>query len=222
MRFPLTASWGVGYGESRRLQFLLYVRDAAGLIPRGCLELPPLYPAVPGDGPRPSCARGLDGVSGQWRSWWTETFGTFEFVECRRLPEPRRDLPELADRPELQRIARDLFDEAQAWLDLRVAECARSTAQLRAAQWWLPVECDIVQEAIAARGWLKRFAAVGPFQLNVSGLPLAGMHGWRISPEHALVTRALRQDPAAYREWLLPVVAELLRSRPVRDTARPM
>jgi hypothetical protein len=107
--------------------------------------------------------------------------------------------------------------QAQAWLDLRVTECARSTALLR-DRLWRPVECDIIQEAITARGWLRRFAAVGPLQLNVSGLPLAGMHGWRLSPGHVLVTRALRQDPDAYREWLLPVVAELLRSRPARDT----
>jgi hypothetical protein len=65
VRFPLRASWGVGYGESRRLEFLLYVRDAAGLMPRGCLELPPLYPPVPGDGTRSVSARQPAGVSEQ-------------------------------------------------------------------------------------------------------------------------------------------------------------
>jgi hypothetical protein len=216
----LQGSWGVGYGESRRLEFLLYVRDAAGLTPQGGLLLPPLQPTVTGDRTRSLPASQLQRLSEQWQTWWTETFGTVEVVERRKLPEPRRDLPELADRPDLQRVARQLFDEAQAWIDRRVAEFVQAT-EPRRARHWLPVEYDIVQEAIAARGWLKRFAAVGPFQLDVSGLPLAGMHGWRISPGHALVTRALRQDPDAYRRFLLPMVADLLRTRPARESGNP-
>jgi hypothetical protein len=218
VKLAVRSDWSAGYSESSRLQFLLYVRDAAGLTPHGGLQLPPLQPAVTADPPKPPSASQLQRVSDQWQSWWTDTFGTVEVVERRKLPEPRQDLPELADRHELQQIARDLFDQAQAWVEQRAVECAERIAHDTTRD-RLPVEYRIVEEAVAARRGLQRLAQVGPFQLTVSGLPLAGMHGQRISAGHALVTRALRQDPDAYRAWLLPLARELVRSRPAQVTS---
>jgi hypothetical protein len=216
MKLAVRSDWSAGYGESSRLQFLLYVRDAAALTPHGGLQLPALQPAVAADLPQSLSASRRQLLSKQWQSWWTDMFGTVEVVERRKLPEPRRDLPELTDRPELQQVARDLFHQAQVWLDLRATECAELIAH-GGTQDRLPVEYRIVEEAVAARRGLERLARVGPFRLSVSGLPLAGMHGWHISAGHALVTRSLRQDPEAYRRWLLPLAQELVRSPTTHD-----
>ncbi|GHI06182.1 hypothetical protein AQI88_28910 [Streptomyces cellostaticus] len=47
-----------------------------------------------------------------------------------------------------------------------------------------------------------------PFELHVWELPVAGAVGWRVSEKHVAVSRALREDAAAYRRWLTPVIRE--------------
>ena len=67
------------------------------------------------------------------------------------------------------------------------------------------VETDLVRDFERR---LRRRAS--GFDLRVDELPVVGVAGWRIGHDHVLITRGLLADPAAYREWLAPVVAGLL------------
>lgn len=200
-------SWHTSYGESPRLMFALYVRDVAGLAPRVNPQLPPLIPrlAVRSDLAEPS---DIDLISRQWATWWQDIFAPVPTVEQRRLPEPRHDLLELDDRPQLQRVARTVYSDGQSW----IAESKTRLApilDLRDDQSWR-VEFDLVKIAQGERRGLKRMSRVKPFDLKVSGLPVDTKQGWHITKYHVLVTRGLREDVVAYRKWLLPIVKELV------------
>ena len=66
-------------------------------------------------------------------------------------------------------------------------------------------ERRLIQEVTRRHRWRR----LHPFHLQITQLPVAGVQGWRVSEDHVVVTRGLRRDVDAYREWLSPVVDEL-------------
>ena len=122
MRFG-GSSWRVSFGEPERLVIALYVRDATGLWAVADPLIPPLEPFV---AVHESLHPGVDRIaaSAQWGEWWAGLLLLGGEVGRVRLPEPRTELRELAGRPALQALAREVFPEASAWAAQRKRETA--------------------------------------------------------------------------------------------------
>ncbi len=203
MRFG-GSSWRVSFGEPERLLVALYVRDATGLRAATVPLIPPLEPFVP---VRESLPPGVDRIaaSTQWGEWWSGLLLLGGEVGRVRLPEPRTELRELADRPALQVLAREVYPEASAWAGQRKRETA--TMMHGPEEGAVRTERRLIQEVTRRHRWRR----LHPFHLQITQLPVATVQGWRVSEDHVVVTRALRRDVDAYREWLSPVVDELAR-----------
>jgi hypothetical protein len=48
-----------------------------------------------------------------------------------------------------------------------------------------------------------------PFQLSITVIPVQTAQGWRLAPEHLLITRSLLADRPAYQALVGPVLTEL-------------
>jgi hypothetical protein len=199
---PWQNSWSVSFGEPERLVVALYVRDAAGLQVATDPLIPPLEPVVTVHELLPP---GVDRIaaSTQWGEWWAGLLLLGGEVGRVRLPEPRTELRELTDRPALQALAREVFPEASAWAGHRKRETA--TMMHSPEEGAVRTERRLIQEITRRHRWRRS----QPFHLQITQLPVAGVHGWRVSEDHVVVTRGLRRDVDTYREWLTPVVDEL-------------
>jgi hypothetical protein len=218
MQLAGTTSWKMGTDEPQSLLMALYVRDAAGLRPRIDPDLPPLEPAVPFDHEQLPMA-GI--ASDQWADWWRQLLdgGGFwpdhksptNMSRLRHDPElqrifywPSRYLPPdfvgLSGAPELQSLVRRHFEAARVWSEARKHEFVALTV----ARQRVSLEWEVVQSI--ERG-LGRKAC--PFALDIRVLPVEAVQAWRLSPNRALVSRALFRDRATYREWLRPIIEEL-------------
>ena len=218
MQLAGTTSWKLSTDEPQSLLIALYVRDASGLHPQVDPDIPLVEPAVPfGEKPSP-----VDRVaSAQWGDWWQQLLdgGGFwpdhksppDMSRLRDDPElqrifywPSRYLPPdfvgLSSTPELQALVRRHYEAARVWSDARKHEfLALSTARQRVS-----LESEVVRTVERGLGRPAR-----PFEFDVRVLPVASVRAWRLSPDHALVTRALFRDRAAYAKWLRPIVEEL-------------
>jgi hypothetical protein len=106
----------------------------------------------------------------------------------------------LSSSPELQALVRSHHEVARVWSEARKHEfVALSSARQRVL-----LESEIVRSVERGLGRTAR-----RFELDIRVLPVAAVQAWRLSPKRALVTRALFMDPAAYREWLRPIIEEL-------------
>jgi hypothetical protein len=218
MQLAGTTSWRMGTDEPQSLLIALYVRDASGLRPQIDPDIPPVEPAVP-SGEKPSDVDSL--ASAQWADWWQQLLdgGGFwpdhksppDMSRLRHDPElqrifywPSRHLPPdfvgLSGTPELQALVRRHHEAARVWSDARKPEFfALSTARKRVS-----LESEIVRTVERGLGRTAR-----PFQFDIRVLPVASVQAWRLSSGHALVTRALFRDRAAYGKWLRPIIEEL-------------
>jgi len=205
------SSWRVSFGEPERLVVALYVRDATGLQVTTDPLIPPLEPIV---AVHESLPAGVDRIaaSTQWGEWWAGLLLLGGEVGRVRLPEPRTELRELTDRPALQALAREVFPEASVWAGQRKRETAKMTHSPEEGA--VRTERRLIQEVTRRHRWRR----LHPFHLQITQLPVAGVQGWRVSEDHVVVTRGLRRDVDAYREWLSPVGG---RTRP-RCCARPL
>lgn len=179
--------WEIHVDQPQPLLIALYVRDAAGLEPTTDPALPPTDPEVPirdfSDLDRAAAAE-------QWAAWWESLIdGTADLNEL--LPP---DFSGLADWPQLRLVVAACFDEAVGWAWERTAE----------HQGRLPDSA--VETAAVHELQLRRGRTVPPFTLRVTELPVAPGTGWWLTEDHVIVTSALRSDPDAYREWLIPVL----------------
>ncbi|MFE9454944.1 hypothetical protein [Streptomyces sp. NPDC006739] len=95
---------------------------------------------------------------------------------------------------------RECFDDAVRWSSARGREDAE--AMTRGDRRGL--ERNLVRAVETEMGRKAR-----PFELQVTELPVVGAVGWRVSQKHVVVSRALREDAAAYHQWLTPVIREL-------------
>ena len=170
----------------------LFVRDAAGLHPRADVDVPPAEPAVE---LRASLAvMATAEVSVQWARWWSQELarqGTADRGFF--LPDAR-----FGDGRELEELFRVCRYDAVRWAGVRKHDEAAALGRDRGR------EGDLVR---AIETQLGRKAH--PFELEVTELPVAGAAGWRVSAQHVAVSRAFRDDIAAYHRWLTPVIREL-------------
>lgn len=194
MRYAETSSWQIRIGPAQGLLIGLFVRDAAGLRSHTDIDLPPLVPTV-------ELRAGLALLSGpdaseQWARWWNG--------ELHQDSENRRTFcapdAKFGDGRELDALTRECHDDAVRWS----ADRCREHADMMTEGDRPDIEGNLVREVERELGRKAR-----PFELSITELPVAGAAGWRIRPEHALVSRALWEDPAAYRQWLTPVIREL-------------
>ncbi|WP_369394656.1 hypothetical protein AB5J72_49510 [Streptomyces sp. CG1] len=172
----------------------LFVRDAAGLRPRAGMDVPPLVPSVE---TRASLAPlAVPEASVQWARWWDRAVTRHEGPDRGFLaPESR-----FGGGEELGVLVRECFDDAVRWSSVWGREYAE--AMMRGDR--RDHEGDLVRAAETELGRKAR-----PFELHVLELPVAGAVGWRVSERHVVVSRSLREDAAAYRRWLTPVICEL-------------
>ena len=172
------------------LVLALFVRDATGLRPWTGLDVPPLAPAVAARGRLAPAARSE--ATAQWATWWQR--------ELARQGRGERGyaMPdaELGDGEELAELFLTHRLEGLGWTAARKGEHAAALHR--------GTEGDLVRAVEAELGRKAR-----PFLLRVTELPVAGPFGLRVSTSHLVVSRTLRDDPAAYEEWLTPVLREL-------------
>ncbi|MFB8176688.1 hypothetical protein ACFC8N_11590 [Streptomyces sp. NPDC055966] len=172
----------------------LFVRDAAGLRPRAGIDVPPLVPAVETRASLVPLA--VPEASAQWARWWDRALTRHEGPD-RGFPAPES---RFGDGEELGVLVRECFDDAVRWSSARGREYAE--AMMRGGR--RGHEGDLVRAVEKELGRKAR-----PFELHVLELPVAGAVGWCVSEKRVVVSRALREDTAAYRRWLTPVIRKL-------------
>jgi hypothetical protein len=179
--------WEIHIDQPQPLLIALYVRDAAGLEPEIDPHLPPTDPEVPR---REFPDLNREAAAAQWTAWWESLLdGT---VDLNAMLPP--EFTGFADAPQLRRILAACFEDAVTWAWERTAE----------HQGRIPdgaVESAAVHELQVRRG-----RTVPPFTLRVTELPVGPGDGWWLTEDHVVVSSALRSDPDAYREWLIPVL----------------
>jgi hypothetical protein len=226
-----TLRWQVTEDCPWDLLMALAVRDLAGLAGRVQPRLPALHPAVrpafsrtagPGDGrtrtsslPRPESSRGrtarpapdatdaapADPLAEQWQAW-------FEVASDRhrRLTAPLLHPPhfEAFDRAiDLQDAVIAHYAAAVGWAQARHAEYVASSVEQHARR-----AADIVDVVREREHELRRQA--GYFRLDLDVLPLAEKGAWIVGPHTVVISASLREDSAAFRDWLRPLVAALV------------
>lgn len=178
-----------------RLMIGLFVRDAAGLNPPAAIDLPRLVPDVE---LRASLAPlAVPAASEQWARWWRRELARQEGPERGfAVPDAR-----YGDGEELDALVHACLDDARRWS----ADRKREVSEAHLSSGYPDVESELVRAVEEEVGREAR-----PFRLDITELPVAGTAGWRVSEGHVVVSHALRTDAAAYREWLAPVVRDLV------------
>ncbi len=214
-----TLRWQVTEDCPWDLLMALALRDLGGLTPIGDPAIPPLAPAVApvlhaatgtvpvqrGSGGHASASRGdprpRETLRDQWQAWFELT------VDRERRPIASLLRPphfEAFDRAiELQDLVMAHYDAALAWTRERHAEYARTSVEQHAKR-----AADIVDVVQEREHVLRRQA--GYFRLDLYTLPLTEAGAWIVGPHTVIVSRSLRDDSAAFREWFTPMVAALV------------
>lgn len=195
MRHAGERSWQMRVESSPDgLLFGLFVRDAAGMQPPTVIDLPRLDPVVELRAVLAPLA--VTAASEQWAGWWEREMARQEGPDRGFFPPDAR----FGDGEELDALVEACREDAARW----VSDVRRQVPDAQPRAGARGVEGQVVDQVEAGLG-----RRVGPFDLLITELPLAGALGWRVSTHHVLVTRALRQDHAGYARWLSPVVREL-------------
>lgn len=200
----------------------LYVREAAGLRPPAAVDLPALDPPV--ELRADLIALAVPAASRQWARWWDRELARQEGPERGFFTPDAR----FGDGAELDALVQACLPDAARWASAARGERAfpapageggSGGGSADADGDWgadgdgnadgttpspFGIEGDLVRAVEAGLGRKAR-----PFDLAITELPLAAPVGWRPTPHHLLVSRALRADAAAYAAWLTPVVREL-------------
>lgn len=140
-------------------------------------------------------------LAAQWQAW-------FEVVSDRhrRLGAPVLHPPhfEAFDRAiELQDAVIAHYDAAAGWAAARHADYVAASADYHARR-----AADIVDVVREREHELRRQA--GYFRLDLDVLPLAEKGAWIVGPHTVVISASLRDDSAAFRDWLRPLVAALV------------
>lgn len=193
MQYAGQPSWQMEVDEPVVLVIALFIRDLAGLRPNTQPALPRLDPVV-----APARQVDVDLCSRQWAGWWRGLLVQGARALAGNAPP---DFTDLAASPELRELLRSEFRTANDWASQR----HREHAQLVMHGPRPGVEGEVVRDAERNLGREAR-----PFRLRITELPVQGQHGWRLGPDDVLVSRSLLTDRDAYRNWLAPVVGELV------------
>jgi hypothetical protein len=209
-------SWRLSVSSPFGLYIGLYVREAAGLRPPAAVDLPALDPPV--ELRADLVALAVPAAAQQWAAWWDRELARQEGPERGFFSPDAR----FGDGAELDALVRACMPDAARWASAarddrrpepappgeRDAAGRPRAGAYRTDDWSPPVpvgtESALVRTVEAELGRKAR-----AFDLTITQLPLAAPVGWRPSPHHLLVSRALRADPAAYRAWLTPILREV-------------
>jgi hypothetical protein len=207
------AAWQVTEDSPTDLLIALYLRDAAGLAPAGEPMLPPIDPVLapqpvlaphPALAPRPSPEappeERIDALRAQWEAWWRRLVRPARYPKLWDLEPP--EFAAFADSPELRQLLRERFREARIWAGRRHEEFG-----IAAVERIHRGDHDVNAVVIACERELGR--RVEPFHLEVIVLPLAERDIWIIGPSSIVVSTRLRDDSAAFREAITPLVHAL-------------
>ncbi|CAG6397721.1 conserved hypothetical protein [Actinacidiphila cocklensis] len=194
MRYAGSPSWLMRIHCPLGLLIGLYARDAAGLRPATAVDVPRLEPAVELRADLAPLA--VPAASEQWARWWEGELARQEGVEHGFFAPDAR----FGDGQELDALVRARLDDARRWS----GERGHEEAEAHRDGSYPDEENGLVRAVEAEIGRKAR-----PFELEVIELPVAGRFGRRLSEGLVLVSRALRADPEAYRDWLTPVLRDL-------------
>lgn len=183
--------------QSRRESHRAETTDGLARVrPAPVLRPQPAHPA--GDAVTAGTANAL---AAQWQAW-------FEVAadRHRRLSAPLLHPPhfEAFDRAiELQDAVIAHYAAAAGWAAARHAEYAAVSAESHRRR-----AADIVDVVREREHELRRQA--GYFRLDLEVLPLAEKGAWIVGPHTVAVSTSLREDSAAFRDWLRPLVSALV------------
>lgn len=192
-------SWRVSVGSSLSMCFALYLRDCAGLGAIGFPAVSPLKPPVRCTDPRQvvHAVGGVTALRVEWEAWWYELVAGRG--EDRALPTPP-DFPELDAMPALQRYTHAHYGTALTWTQ-ESDEARRQRELARAADGTELGFGELVRERELELGRPAR-----NFRLDVVELPLSETRAWFVEPDMLILSEDLKQDEAAFRSYVQPVV----------------
>ncbi|MGD0069174.1 MAG: hypothetical protein ABSB76_37850 [Streptosporangiaceae bacterium] len=179
--------WTIGISHGGDLTFCLYVRDSFKLAPVTAPQIPALIPPVARleaatENLRPQ-------LETQWTRWWADLLRAKSGGQRRKLGEAPDAFPELDGSPELFDAASKVSPEGHAWTNVRKKE-------------FFSIFRSVQDRPLAIQNVVAEHAAVYPFNLSVTCLPVDGKYGWRIAPGHALVSYQLYADYENFLDWL--------------------
>jgi hypothetical protein len=145
--------------------------------------------------------RDRDALRTQWTQWW-ETIVRRELRPLITGLHPPH-FAEFDRTLELQDLIIEHYDAAMAWAQERRDEYARVSLEQHAAR-----AADIVDVVRDREHALRRQA--GYFRLDICVLPLEQVGAWIVGPDSVVMSRSLRDDSPAFRDWFRPIVEALV------------
>ncbi|WP_431247304.1 hypothetical protein [Leifsonia xyli] len=213
-----TLRWQVTEDCPWDLLMALAIRDLAGLGDRVTPVLPGLDPAVSPalqtrrresadrpvrTHPVPLAGRapGEDSLAHQWQAWFEVAADRHRRVAAPLLRPPHFEAFDRAI--DLQDAVLAHYEAAAGWAADRHAEYVAASAAHHARR-----AADIVEVVREREHELRRQA--GYFRLDIDVLPLAAKGAWIVGPHTVVISATMRDDSAAFRDWLRPLVAALV------------
>jgi hypothetical protein len=145
--------------------------------------------------------RDRDALRTQWTQWW-ETIVRRELRPLITGLHPPH-FAEFDRTLELQALIIEHYSAALAWAEARHSEYAQTSLAQHAVR-----AADIVDVVRDREHELRRQA--GYFRLDISVLPLAQPGAWIVGPDSIVMSKSLRDDSRAFREWFRPIVEALV------------
>jgi hypothetical protein len=204
--------WSMSTDVPQPLLTALYMRDIAALSPDVEPAIAPLVPKVESTEKISSKVRLK--ASAQWGRFWQLLLDGDAFTWHREYKPP--GFSGLNDSAELQGLARMHYSAGWRWSEPRRNEFFNMASGPATRD---QVEVDLINEAEQERGH-----PASHFRLDTRILPIEGIQGWRLADARVLVTSGLYLDPFAYREWMRPIIRELVnteRAEPLAEQRMP-
>lgn len=184
----------------------LYIRDHAALDPQSTPHLPALDPSVSASQETVTVSRDL--LSTQLSRWWdfltTSTVPLFDAsnpIQRRKALSEALDrdgdaFPELQESPEPQSLARYLLPDATYWIGLH-----GPTRPIDSHKMAITLGNDFLAEEhkTVKRVLRRHLTRPKPFSYTILEIPLASSGAWPLARSAAIVSSALRADPAQPR-----------------------
>jgi hypothetical protein len=152
--------------------------------------------AIDGDGDSRT-----DALARQWQAWFDVAADRHRRQNAPLLRPPHFEAFDRAI--ELQDAVIAHYDAAAGWTAERHADYVSASADYHARR-----AADIVDVVREREHELRRQA--GYFRLDIDVLPLAEKGAWIVGPHTVVISATLRDDSAAFRDWLRPLVAALV------------
>jgi len=204
-----TLRWQVTEDCPWDLLMALCLRDLAGMTDAGEPPLPAVAPAVlpssSGALARSTLASSVQTdtaeLRAQWGAWWRRTAVRESRPVASALRPPH--FAEFDRALALQDLVENNYEAAYAWSAARFDEYTDSRTHRHAS-----LTADVVDVVRDREHTLRRQA--GYFRLDLLVLPLASSGAWVVAPHTVAISQSLRDDSAAFRRWLRPIVHALV------------